>query len=131
MSIPEIGIPRFLSAPFSGISHRRGDAKKEEEEDTINPAVSEIQQQLHSLLDSISRVEILKGKWSLITTKLTSLHHRLSDLFTTAANNNNPLSSNHLRSISATCSSAASLSLLCHSPTRCQRSSTPTPTISK
>ncbi|KAG6406457.1 hypothetical protein SASPL_134059 [Salvia splendens] len=93
---------------------------KEEEEDTINPAVSEIQQQLHSLLDSISRVQILKGKWSLITTKLTSLHHRLSDLSTTAANNNNPLSSNLLHSISATCSSAASLSSLCHSPTSCQ-----------
>ncbi|KAG6385988.1 hypothetical protein SASPL_154872 [Salvia splendens] len=90
---------------------------KEAEEDTINPAVSEIQQQLHSLLDSISRVQILKGKWSLITTKLTSLHHRLSGLSTTAANNNNPLSSNLLRSIFATCSSAASLSSLCHSPT--------------
>ncbi|KAG6400309.1 hypothetical protein SASPL_137135 [Salvia splendens] len=75
---------------------------KEEEEDTINPAISEIQQQLHSLLDSISRVQILNGKWSLITTKLTSLHNRLSDLSTTASNNNNPLSSNLLRTISAT-----------------------------
>ncbi|KAG6412358.1 hypothetical protein SASPL_125035 [Salvia splendens] len=90
---------------------------KDEEEDTIKSAVTDIQQQLHSLLDSISGVQILKGKWSLITTKLTSLHHRLSDLSTTAANNNNPLSSDLLRSISATCSSAASLSSLCHSPT--------------
>ncbi|KAG6408173.1 hypothetical protein SASPL_131177 [Salvia splendens] len=40
-------------------------------------------------------------------TKLTSLHHRLSDLSTTAANNSNPRSSNLLRSISATCSSSA------------------------
>ncbi|KAL1566464.1 hypothetical protein AAHA92_02071 [Salvia divinorum] len=86
-----------------------------EEEDPINSAVTDIQHQLHSLLESVSRVQILKGKWSLITTKLTSLHHRLSDLPTTAANN--PLFSDLLRSLSSTYSSAASLSKLCHSPT--------------
>ncbi|XP_057804879.1 uncharacterized protein LOC131020202 [Salvia miltiorrhiza] len=90
-----------------------------EEEPIINSVVADIQQQLHSLLDSVSSVQILKGKWSLITTKLTTLHNRLSDLSSSAASAaaNNPLSSDLLRSISATCSAAASLSALCHSPT--------------
>ncbi|KAG6404143.1 hypothetical protein SASPL_136383 [Salvia splendens] len=83
-------------------------------EEPINSAVADVQQQLHSLLDSVSRVQILKGKWSLIATKLTTLNNRLSNLSTSA---NNPLSSDLLRSVFSTCSSAASLSALCHSPT--------------
>ncbi|XP_047956282.1 uncharacterized protein LOC125202013 [Salvia hispanica] len=88
-------------------------------EEPINSAVADVQQQLHSLLDSVSRVQILKGKWSLIATKLTTLNNRLSNLSTSAAAAaaNNPLSSDLLRSVSSTCSSAASLSALCHSPT--------------
>ncbi|KAH6807828.1 ARM repeat superfamily protein [Perilla frutescens var. frutescens] len=93
--------------------------KETAEEEPINSAVADIQQQLHSLLESTSHVQILKGKWSLLTTKLTTLDNRLSDLSTSAASAaaDNPLSSDLLRSVSATCSAAASLSALCRTLT--------------
>lgn len=88
------------------------------DEEPINSAVADIQQQLHSLLDSVSRVQILKGKWSLVATKLTTLDSRLSDLSASAAAAaaSNSLSSDLLRSVSSTCSATASVAALCHSP---------------
>ncbi|KAI3463582.1 hypothetical protein Pfo_020245 [Paulownia fortunei] len=88
------------------------------EEDPIKPTLTNIEQLLQSLLESISHVQIFKGKWSLITTKLTALQTRLSDLsISSATAMENPLSSDLLLSLSATCSSAASLADICHSLT--------------
>ncbi|EYU32919.1 hypothetical protein ABFS82_09G070800 [Erythranthe guttata] len=82
-----------------------------------NPALTDTQQLLHSLVESTSQVQILKSKWSPITTKLTALATRLSDLsIPTAAAAENPFSGDLLRSVSATCSAAATLAALCHSP---------------
>ncbi|KAL3835368.1 hypothetical protein ACJIZ3_010104 [Penstemon smallii] len=71
---------------------------------------------LHSLLNSTPHVQIFKGKWSQITTKLTTLQTRLSSdhHLPTAAHNH--LSSDLLHSLSATCSAAASLAVVCYSP---------------
>ncbi|KAG8388124.1 hypothetical protein BUALT_Bualt02G0093100 [Buddleja alternifolia] len=83
---------------------------KEAEEEVIKT-----QHLLQSLLHSISQVQIFKGKWSIITTKLTTLHTTLSPQSQLSLPN--PLSSDLLRSLSATCSAAAALAALCHSPT--------------
>ncbi|GFQ00524.1 hypothetical protein PHJA_002196300 [Phtheirospermum japonicum] len=83
------------------------------------PLLSNIQSLLQSLLESTSHVQILKCKWLLINNKLTILQTRLSDLSDPSATavGENPLSSDLLRSVSATFSVAFSLSALCHSPT--------------
>ncbi|KAI3455089.1 hypothetical protein Pfo_011752 [Paulownia fortunei] len=91
--------------------------KEAADEELIDPVLTNIQQLLHSLLESTSHVQILKCKWSLVTTKLTTLKDRLSDLSIPTAAAENPLSSDLLRSVSATCSAVSSLSALCHSPT--------------
>ncbi|XP_073056363.1 uncharacterized protein [Primulina eburnea] len=71
---------------------------------------------LRSLLDSISHVQIFKGKWSLIKVKLATLETRLSEISVSSAAEN-PLSFDLLQSLSATCSAAAFLCALCHGPT--------------
>ncbi|CAA2939128.1 Armadillo repeat VAC8 [Olea europaea subsp. europaea] len=85
-------------------------------EEPINPTVKNIQILIVSLLDSISRVQIFKGKWSLIRTKLTALETHLLK-FSSAAGYVNPLSVDLFHSLSATCSAAVSLADICHSPT--------------
>ncbi|KAL6584210.1 hypothetical protein OROMI_003499 [Orobanche minor] len=72
---------------------------------------------LDSLLESTSHVQILKCKWSLINTKLTTLHSRLSDFSISDGGGENKLSSDLLRSIYATCSDASSIVALCRSLT--------------
>ncbi|PIN07886.1 Armadillo repeat protein VAC8 [Handroanthus impetiginosus] len=91
--------------------------KEATDEEPINPIVTNIQQLLDLLIESTYHVQILKGKWSLITTKLTTLQSRLSDLSIPAAAAENRFSSDLLHSISATSSVASSLAALCHSPT--------------
>ncbi|KAL8456716.1 hypothetical protein ACS0TY_034819 [Phlomoides rotata] len=92
--------------------------KEAADEEPINSLLSGIHQLLHSLFESLSHVQILKGKWSLVATKLSTLETRLSDLsIPAAAAAENHLSSDLLRSISATCAAAASLVALCHSLT--------------
>ncbi|KAK6123766.1 hypothetical protein DH2020_042491 [Rehmannia glutinosa] len=91
--------------------------KEAADEEPINPLLTDIQELIHSLLQSTSHVQILKCKWSLVNTKLTTLETRLSDLSLPTAAAVNPLSSDLLRSLSATCSAASSLSAICHSPT--------------
>ncbi|KAK6123761.1 hypothetical protein DH2020_042492 [Rehmannia glutinosa] len=90
--------------------------KEAADEEPINPLLTDIQELIHSLLQSTSHVQILKCKWSLVNTKLTTLETRLSDLSLPTAAAVNPLSSDLLRSLSATCSAASSLSAICHSP---------------
>ncbi|GER45519.1 ARM repeat superfamily protein [Striga asiatica] len=82
----------------------------------LNPHLADIQQLLHSLLESASHVQILKSKWSLIINKLSTLQARLSDLSIPAAGDN-PISSELLRSVSSTFASASSLAAVCRSPT--------------
>ncbi|EPS62802.1 hypothetical protein M569_11986, partial [Genlisea aurea] len=67
---------------------------------------------LRSLVESTSRVEILKGKWSVMAIKLGALEARLSDL---SVPPEDPLSSELMSSISATCSAASSLAAVCRS----------------
>ncbi|KAL7099346.1 hypothetical protein ACP275_09G078700 [Erythranthe tilingii] len=90
--------------------------KEASEGEPINPALTDTQQLLHSLVESTSQVQILKSKWSPITTKLTALATRLSDLSIPSAAAENPFSGDLLRAVSATCSAAATLAALCHSP---------------
>ncbi|KAL2482708.1 ARM repeat superfamily protein [Forsythia ovata] len=85
-------------------------------EEPINPTVKNLQPLIASLLDSISRVQIFKGKWSLIRTKLTALETQLLE-FSSVAGDVNPLSVELFHSLSATCSAAVSLAAICHSPT--------------
>ncbi|XP_051148137.1 ARM REPEAT PROTEIN INTERACTING WITH ABF2-like [Andrographis paniculata] len=81
-----------------------------------SPAAEEedsVRQSLRTLSDSISRVQILKGKWSLAAAKVNTLLDRLSDLSAAAANS---LSADLLRAIAATSSAAAALADACRSP---------------
>ncbi|PIM98721.1 hypothetical protein CDL12_28795 [Handroanthus impetiginosus] len=89
------------------------------EEDHFKPiTVTNIHESLKSLLESISHVQIFKGKWSLIATKLATLQTRLSDVSISAATaTENVLFPELLRSLSVTCNSAASIASLCHSLT--------------
>ncbi|KAL0427182.1 UNVERIFIED_CONTAM: hypothetical protein Slati_2893000 [Sesamum latifolium] len=87
------------------------------DEEPFNPLLTDIHHHLQSLSESIAHVQILKGKWSLITTKLITLQNRLFDLSIPAAAAENPLSADLLRSLSATCSAASSLAAICLSPT--------------
>ncbi|KAK4436818.1 hypothetical protein Salat_0015700 [Sesamum alatum] len=92
--------------------------KESADEEPINSLLTDIHHQLQSLSESTTHVQILKGKWSLITTKLITLQNRLSDLsIPAAAAAENPLSADLLRSLSATCSAASSLAAVCLSPT--------------
>ncbi|KAL0318930.1 UNVERIFIED_CONTAM: hypothetical protein Sangu_2049200 [Sesamum angustifolium] len=91
--------------------------KEAADEESINPLLTDIHHQLQSLSLSTTHVQILKGKWSLITTKLITLQNRLSDLSIPAAAVENPLSADLLRSLSATCSVASALAAVCLSPT--------------
>nr|GMD84053.1 vacuolar protein 8 [Ipomoea batatas]GMD90145.1 vacuolar protein 8 [Ipomoea batatas] len=70
---------------------------------------------LLSLLDSITETQSFKGKWSLMRTKLSALQTHLSELSSAAANDN-PLSADLLRSLSAALSDGISLSARCHNP---------------
>lgn len=75
---------------------------------------SAIAKHLEALLHSAQQVQIFKTKWSLISTKLTTLHSSLSDLSLLPET---PLSAELLCSLSETVSSADFLASLCHSPT--------------
>ncbi|KAL1814558.1 hypothetical protein DCAR_0518716 [Daucus carota subsp. sativus] len=82
--------------------------KVSEEEDINN-----IKHLVQSLLSSIPKAQIFKGKWSSIAEKLSDLNLHLSDLSDFPANS---LSAPLLLSLSATLSDALSLSALSHSP---------------
>ncbi|XP_019154135.1 PREDICTED: uncharacterized protein LOC109150621 [Ipomoea nil] len=69
---------------------------------------------LLSLLDSITETQSFKGKWSLMRTKLSALQTHLSEL--SSAANDNALSADLLRSLSAALSDGVSLSACCHNP---------------
>ncbi|XP_073134449.1 uncharacterized protein [Henckelia pumila] len=82
------------------------------------PIITDTELLLRSLLNSISHVQIFKGKWSVIRLKLATLEARLSEISVSfAAAAENPLTFDLLRSLSATCSAAASLAAVCHEST--------------
>ncbi|CAA2966490.1 Armadillo repeat VAC8 [Olea europaea subsp. europaea] len=85
-------------------------------EESVDPTVKNIPLLIISLLDSISRVQIFKGKWSLIRNKLKALEAHLLE-FSSAAGDVTSLSVDLFHSLFATCSATASLADLCHSPT--------------
>ncbi|KAL2465507.1 ARM repeat superfamily protein [Abeliophyllum distichum] len=90
--------------------------KESAAEEPINLTVKNLQPLIASILESISRVQIFKGKWSLIRTKLTALETQLLE-FSSVADDVNPLSVDLFHSLSTTCSAAVSLAALCHSST--------------
>ncbi|XP_051115471.1 uncharacterized protein LOC127240701 [Andrographis paniculata] len=75
--------------------------------------LAEVEGTIRGLLESINRVQFLKGKWLLISVKLTALQSHLSQV---PISSENPLLTDLLWSLSAACSSAASLAALCQSP---------------
>lgn len=88
--------------------------KESPQEEPVVPILTETEALLRSLVDSISQVQIFKGKWSMIKVKLATLETRLSEISVSAEN---PLSFDLLQSLSDTCSAAASLVALCHEQT--------------
>ncbi|CAA0806898.1 ARM repeat superfamily protein [Striga hermonthica] len=105
-----------LSSPFFSLLSNAMKEPADEQPIKLNPHLADIQQLLHSLLESASHVQILKSKWSLIINKLSTLQARLSDLSIPSAGDN-PLSCELLRSVSSTFASASSLAAVCRSPT--------------
>ncbi|XP_073048460.1 uncharacterized protein [Primulina eburnea] len=91
--------------------------KESPQEEPVAPILTETEAVLRSLVDSISQVQIFKGKWSLIKVKLATLETRLSEISVSIAAAENPLSFDLLQSLSATCSAAASLAALCREQT--------------
>ncbi|XP_061338868.1 uncharacterized protein LOC133285634 [Gastrolobium bilobum] len=71
---------------------------------------------LSSVLHEIPKIQSFKGKWSLISAKLTHLQTQLinPDFFSNCSSN--PLSLHLLRSLSLTLHDAVSLAIECHSP---------------
>ncbi|KAL3512531.1 hypothetical protein ACH5RR_025248 [Cinchona calisaya] len=90
-------------------------------ESELKNLTNSISQLLNSLSNSIPQTQCFKGKWSLITSKISTLQSLISDLY----NSHSPstvfatasLSLDLLQSLSATLSDALSLCTLCHAVT--------------